>query len=436
MTNTNKYCRAREEALLALVSIEEGLWAKEALDRFTDLGDKALSTEITYGTLQNKLLLDYILGFYLKYPLPKLTPHIRNILRSALYQLQFLDRTPPKKVIYDSVKLAGRFGHKGVQGLVSGVLNSVLREKRWTLPETTLERLSIQYSHPLWLVKRWYRDLGEKETEELLKWNNKRHDLCVRINTLVTTPEAYSRVLNDSGIAFKVDPEIKQAFYIAKSGSVVELPNFSAGAIQPQSKASILTALALDPQPGEKIADLCAAPGTKTGHLAELMANTGHITAVDLSWARLELAKRNLERLKVTNVEFLVADAIQVNLSMQDRILVDVPCSGLGTLSHRPDARYQKTEADLLELPKLQLSILKRAASLLKPGGVLVYSSCTTEKRENSNVIELFFNENNNFYEEEIPLIKGLCRKKYGYQSYSHKTDTDGFYYCRLRKRQ
>ena len=435
MTNTNKYYRAREEALLALVSIEEGLWAKEALDKFTDSGDKALSTEITYGTLQNKLLLDYILGFYLEYPLQKLTPQIRNILRSSLYQLQFLDRMPPKKVIYDAVRLAGRFGHKGVQRLVSGVLNSVLREKRWTLPEATLERLSIQYSHPLWLVKRWYQDLGVRETEDLLKWNNKRHDLCVRVNTLVTTPEEYSRVLTDLGIAFRVDPEIKQALYIAKSGSVLEMPHFSEGAIQPQSKASMLAAIALDPKPGEMITDLCAAPGTKTGYLAELMLNTGHITAIDLSLDRLDLAKKNLERLKVKNVEFLVADATQVNLPLQDRILVDVPCSGLGTLSHRPDARYHKTEASLLELPKLQLSILERAAYLLKPGGILVYSSCTTEKRENSNVIELFLKENNNFYEEEIPLIRGLYRDKYGYQSYSHKTDTDGFYYCRLRKR-
>lgn len=435
MTNTDKYYRAREEALLALVSVEEGIWAKEALDKFTDSGDKALSTEITYGTLQNKLLLDYILGFYLEYPLQKLTPQIRNILRSALYQLQFLDRMPPKKVIYDAVRLAGRFGHRGVQGLVNGVLNNVLRKKKWTLPETTLERLSIQYSHPLWIVKRWHQDLGARETEELLKWNNQRHDLCVRVNTLVTTPEEYSRILTDSEMDFRVDPEIKQAFYIAKSGSVVELPDFSKGTIQPQSKASMLVAIALDPKPGEMIADLCAAPGTKTGHLAELMKNTGHITAVDLSMERLELAKRNLERLRVDNVRFLGADATQVDLPLQDRILVDVPCSGLGILSHRPDARYHKTEASLVELPKLQLSILERAAYLLKPGGIIVYSSCTTEKRENSNVIELFLNENNNFYEEEIPLIKGLYRDKYGYQSYSHKTDTDGFYYCRLRKR-
>lgn len=436
------YYRAREEAILALVLIEDGAWAKETLDKILqgkEVTLRNLTTEIVYGSLQNLYLLDHILSFYLKRPLEKLTPHIRNILRSALYQLEFLERVPKKQVVFDSVRLAGRYGHKGVQGLVNGVLNTVLREKKWTLPTSVLERLSIQYSHPSWLVKRWLEYLSEEDTEELLKWNNRRNPLCIRVNTLVTAPEEYMEKLEEAKISYEIDTDIKQALLLNRSGSVTELPGFYDGAIQPQSKASMLSALVLNPQKDEYVADLCAAPGTKTSHISELMQNSGRVFAVDISKARLELAKANLARMKVTNVEFIVEDATKINLPLMDKILVDAPCSGLGTLNHRPDARYQKTEESFIDLPELQLAILEKAASLLKPGGVLVYSTCTTEKRENSEVVERFINERAKTYGEfledkEIPLIDGLVRQNYGYQSYSHKTNTDGFYYCRLKK--
>lgn len=431
----DRYYRAREEATLALVHVEEGMWAKEALSYLSDRGDKALSTEIVYGTLQNLLLIDHILSFYLKYPLSKLTPHIRNILRGAIYQLHFLDKVPQKIVVYDSVRLAGRYGHKGVQGLVSGVLNNFLREKRWVLPQETAKRLSLEYSHPQWLVERWLETLGKEETEALLKWNNSRTPLCVRVNTLVNSPKDYAKILEKANIPFAIDTDINQAFYLEKTGSVTELPGFASGSIQPQSKASMLVAYLLEPKPNESILDLCAAPGTKTSHIAEFMKNTGTITAVDISEKRLESAQVNLERLKVTNVSFVAKDARYFQIASQDKILVDAPCSGLGILKNRPDARYQKTKESLEDLPKLQLEILNNAATLLRPGGILVYSTCTLEKRENSKVIEQFLLKHNEFYEEEIKGITGLTREKRGYQSYPHKTHTDGFYYCRLRKR-
>ncbi len=197
----------------------------------------------------------------------------------------------------------------------------------------------------------------------------------------------------------------------------------------------MLVAYLLEPKPNESILDLCAAPGTKTSHIAEFMKNTGTITAVDISEKRLESTQVNLERLKVTNVSFVAKDARYFQINSQDKILVDAPCSGLGILKNRPDARYQKTTESLEDLPKLQLEILNNAATLLRPGGILVYSTCTLEKRENSKVIEQFLLKHNEFYEEEIKGITGLTREKRGYQSYPHKTHTDGFYYCRLRKR-
>ncbi|MFA6693772.1 MAG: 16S rRNA (cytosine(967)-C(5))-methyltransferase RsmB [Bacillota bacterium] len=436
MTENTKYYWAREQATLALVAVEEGMWAKEAIDNYgkKDQVVKALFTEIVYGTLQNLLFLDHVLSFYLKRPLQKLTPHIRNILRSALYQLHFLDRVPHSQVIYDAVRLAGRYGHKGVQGFVNGVLNSFLREQKWHLPESQLDLLSIQYSHPKWLVERWVEDIGVNDTEQLLKWNNNRHPLCVRVNTLVITPQEYVRLLEEQKIEYLQDAEIDQALLLPKSGNVTELPLFFEGAVQPQSKASMLTAFILGAKPNESIADLCAAPGTKTSHIAELMENTGELIAVDISSERLELARTNLERLKVKNVEFIEGDATNISLPKFDRVLVDAPCSGLGTLSHRPDARYQKTEKSLEGLPELQLAILSHAASLVKQGGVLVYSTCTTETKENSGVITRFLERESRFSEDEnIPTIAGLIKQKHGFQSYPHKTDTDGFYFCRLK---
>lgn len=437
MTKNNEYYWAREKAALALVAVEGGMWAKDALEKFTgkDKTTDALLTEIVYGTLQNLLFLDHVLSFYLKHPLEKLTPHVRNILRSALYQLHFLDRVPKSQVIYDAVRLAGRFGHKGVQGLVNGVLRSFLREKKWQLPTPVLDRLSVQYSHPKWLVERWVEELGAEETERLLKWNNSRHPLCVRVNSLVIDADEYVQLLDEQGIKYFRDHDIPAAVYLPKSGRVGDLPLFAEGAVQPQSKASMLVALILGAQPHEVVLDLCAAPGTKTGHIAELMKNTGKITAVDISEERLVLARENLARLKVKNVQFVQSDATQLELPQFDRVLVDAPCSGLGTLAHRPDARYQKTEESLRSLPELQLQIINRAAKLLKPGGVLVYSTCTTEKAENWQVVENFLQLNPDFVEEEeIPQITGLVKTQHGFQSYSHRTDTDGFYYCRLRK--
>ncbi len=431
----DKYYRARAEATLALIHVEEGIWAKEALDKLSTNVDKGLATEIIYGTLQNLLFIDHILSFYLKHPLQKLTPPIRNILRSAVYQLNFLDRVPAKKVIFDSVRLAGRYGHKGVQSLVSGVLNNIVREKKWTLPDDDLKRLSLQYSHPEWIVSRWLEELGLVATEQLLAWNNQRQPLCLRVNTLVNSAQDYMQKLTLAGVDYKQDPEIKEALYLSKPGEVTELPGYNSGAFQPQSKASMLVALILDPKPGEKVADFCAAPGTKTGHIAELMANQGQITAIDISEERLTKAKENLARLQVTNVKFLAQDATKVDLELQDKILVDAPCSGLGTLSHRPDARYQKTETSLQGLPEIQLAILKNAARHLKPGGEIVYSTCTTEKRENAEVVENFLREHEDFFEVEKIPFRGLIKQSKGYMSWPQNTKTDGFYYCRLKKK-
>ena len=252
---------------------------------------------------------------------------------------------------------------------------------------------------------------------------------------MVIDADEYVQLLDEQGIKYFRDHDIPAAVYLPKSGRVGDLPLFAEGAVQPQSKASMLVALILGAQPHEVVLDLCAAPGTKTGHIAELMKNTGKITAVDISEERLVLARENLARLKVKNVQFVQSDATQLELPQFDRVLVDAPCSGLGTLAHRPDARYQKTEESLRSLPELQLQIINRAAKLLKPGGVLVYSTCTTEKAENWQVVENFLQLNPDFVEEEeIPQITGLVKTQHGFQSYSHRTDTDGFYYCRLRK--
>ena len=409
MTKNNEYYWAREKAALALVAVEGGMWAKDALEKFTgeDKTTDALLTEIVYGTLQNLLFLDHVLSFYLKHPLEKLTPHVRNILRSALYQLHFLDQYPKVRLSMMQLGWQGASATKA-WGLVNGVLRSFLR-KKVAAADACVDRLSVQYSHPKWLVERWVEELGAEETERLLKWNNNRHPLCARVNSLVIDADEYVQLLDEQGIKYFRDHDIPAAVYLPKSGRVGDLPLFAEGAVQPQSKASMLVALILGAQPHEVVLDLCAAPGTKTGHIAELMKNTGKITAVDISEERLVLARENLARLKVKNVQFVQSDATQLELPQFDRVLVDAPCSGLGTLAHRPDARYQKTEESLRSLPELQLQIINRAAKLLKPGGVLVYSTCTTEKAENWQVVENFLQLNPDFVEEEeIPRLQVL----------------------------
>ena len=450
-SETAKSCR--ELAVEILLKVDERkAYADILLDHALKTAslspqDQALLTQLIYGALRWRGRIDWQLSRVLPRPLAGMNGYLRNLLRLTLYQLFFLDRVPDYAAVNEGVELAKRRGGPKAAGLVNAVTRRLLREKDHLadLPEGDAARqLSVQWSHPEWLVKKWLGYFGGKETEALLRANNEESPLVLRANRLKVDREALLQKLTAAGIEAIRSSWAPQAIVLKTGSPVVKLPGFAEGLFQVQGEASQLVAFLLDPKPGERVLDACAAPGGKTTHIAELMEDRGELVANDISARGLEKLKENVQRLGLTCVEAVAADVTQglkgQLASPYDRILADVPCSGLGTLRSHPEAKWHREEKDIGRLSRLQRKILEQLPRYLKPGGILVYATCTLTREENEEVVEDFLRDHDDFALENgadfLPEpARRLVRGNY-FLALPHKHGTDGFFAARMRKQR
>ena len=419
----------REAALLALYEIEyngaySNMAVKDVLPKLEDSRDKGLVTRLVYGVVRKKLTLDYIISKYSKVKIKKLSKYVLLILRMGVYQLYFTDKIPESAAVNESVKLAKKYCGKSA-GFVNGILHSVIRGKdTLEYPKDKIENLSVVYSFPEEMVELFW-DTGF--LEDLLSALNEEPETTVRVNTL-KDEELETRC--------EVSPVYSGA-RILKGTDVAENPDYKKGRIIPQDVAAMMASIALSPKPDETCIDMCAAPGGKTTHMAELMKNRGRIYAFDIHPHKIEIIKKNAERMGISIIDAKIGDASELNeelIGKADKVLCDVPCSGLGIIRRKPDIKWNKD--DIESLPEIQYQILKNASQYLKPGGELVYSTCTILKRENEDVVMRFLEENKEFELLPIELPEKLHRENKGYITlYPNIDGTDGFFICKMKRK-
>lgn len=386
----------RRLALDLLIAIEtKGAYSNLALKdlpRDLDPRDRGLVVSLVQGVTRMRRMLDTALAQLLtKTPLDSLTPPIRNILRMGAYQLLCTD-IAPHAAINESVKLARKFGHEGVSRLTNGVLRSLQRQAdSLTWPQDDpIVALGIRQSLPDWLVRRWAEQFGLEEAANLAKSANHPLPLTLRVNTLATSRDAFLARLAELGIAAEASPVDPDGVRLPEAVPLARIPGYNEGHWYVQGEAAMLVSRVVDPQPGETVADIGAAPGGKTTHLAALMNDQGRVLAVDPHAGRLGLLAENAKRLGVTMVETRTQDGTEPLGEGVDRSLVDAPCSGFGVMYRKADLRWRATPAEVDALPALQRRILDAAAADVKPGGVLVYATCTVNRAENQDVVRGF----------------------------------------------
>ncbi|MFE8699025.1 16S rRNA (cytosine(967)-C(5))-methyltransferase RsmB [Cytobacillus sp. FJAT-54145] len=406
--------------------------------------DVGLLTELTYGTLQRKMTLDFYLQPFLNNK-KKIESWVIQLLRLTLYQMVYLDKIPDRAAIFEAVEIAKRRGHKGIAGVVNGVLRSIQREGLPSLDTITdqAERLSVETSHPVWLVKRWINQLGYDKAKEMCEINLTAPLQTGRVNTARISREECLKKLQDEGFQVEESPIIPEAIKCLK-GNLANSNAFKEGYVTIQDESSMLVAYALGLEQGETVLDACAAPGGKSTHIAEKLQNTGQVISLDLHEHKVKLIGENAERLGLTNIETRALDSrkVQEHFSKEtfDRILLDAPCSGLGVMRRKPDMKYTKKEQDVAQLHTIQLSLLHSVAPLLKKGGILVYSTCTVDQEENEHVMKLFLKENQDFEEDSsvsdrMPKAIRPLMNDFDLQILPQDFGSDGFYIASLRKK-
>ncbi|KQL19044.1 16S rRNA (cytosine(967)-C(5))-methyltransferase RsmB [Cytobacillus solani] len=406
--------------------------------------DIGLLTELTYGTLQRRMSLDFYLEPFLNGN-KKVESWVKQLLRLTLYQMVYLDKIPDRAAIFEAVEIAKQKGHKGISGMVNGVLRNIQRQGLPSIEtlEDPIERLSIETSHPLWLVKRWVDQLGIEQAKQMCEINLTAPLQTARVNLTKISKEDCILKLNEEGFQVEASPVLPEAIKCYR-GNLANSVAFKEGYITIQDESSMLAAYALGAEVNERILDACAAPGGKSTHIAEKMQNTGQVISLDLHEHKVKLIKENATRLELTNIEPSALDSRKVQEYFEkesfDRILLDAPCSGLGVMRRKPDMKYTKKEEDLMQLSSIQLNLLKAVSPLLKKGGILVYSTCTVDREENQLVVESFL-KNDVDFEEDLtikdrmpaairPLVNG-----FELQILPQDIGSDGFYIACLRKK-
>lgn len=364
--------------------------------------DKALLFEIVHGVIRWMLRLDWILSQFYKGNFLKLNPDVQNALRVALYQILFLDKIPEYAAINESVEFVKKNQGKKAADLTNAVLRNILRNKEnISFPDKKTDLISFlssYYSHPIWLVKRWLKQFDEKFVTELLESNNKKSKLHLRVNRLKSSIPEVAEIFTDTDISYTKSRYFDEFVELTNVSNIADLEYFKKGYFNIQDTATAFSVKLLDVKPDDRVLDMCSAPGGKTSFLAAEMENQGEITAVDLHKSRIDLLETNLERLGVKNVITFAGDILKFKDEKKfDKILADVPCSGSGTISKKPDIKWKRSINDFYEMPKLQFKILEKSASLLKKGGELVYSTCSIDKEENYGIIEKFLRKYSNF---------------------------------------
>lgn len=363
--------------------------------------DKALLYELVHGVIRWQGRLDWILSGFYKGQFSKAIPVLKNALRVALYQIMFLDKIPEYAAINEAVEFVKKLQGQKPADITNAVLRNITRNRgNFRFPDPTdnlLGYLSAVYSHPAWIIKRWIGRYGVDFTEAMLSANNERPFPTLRVNTLKVAPDEFPRLLDEAGLRHTKGRYLPDFVKLQNLANLGEWRLFTDGMFTVQDEGQGFACRLLQVKPGMRVLDLCAAPGGKSAYLAALMENQGEIIAVDRFEARLALVEKTLKRLGVTIAVMEAADATTYNGGAFDAVLADVPCSGFGTLSKKPDIKWKRDLNDIKQLAALQYKILNNAAHMVKPGGALVYSTCTIEPEENTQVVLSFLEQHPEF---------------------------------------
>jgi 16S rRNA (cytosine967-C5)-methyltransferase len=363
--------------------------------------DKALLYEIVHGVIRWMGRLDWVLNGFYKGQFSKAIPNLKNGLRVALYQILFLDRVPDYAAVNEAVEFVKKLQGQKPADLTNAILRNIVRSKsaiRYPDPdEDIVGYLSAYYSHPSWMVKRYIARFGREETEKLLLANNEKPFLTLKINSVKTNPEEFKSLLDSVNLRYMPGKYLPEFFKLQNLTNITAWEYFSKGYFNIQDESAGLACRLLDVKPGMRVLDLFAAPGGKTAYIAGLMGDEGEIVAVDKFDIRLQILEKNIERLGFKSVKSFASDALHFNDGLFDRVLADVPCSGTGTLSKKPDIKWKKNLLDLHRMTEPQLKYINKAASLVKPGGFFVYSTCSIEPEENFEIVKIFLDNNSNF---------------------------------------
>ncbi|MDI3518374.1 MAG: rRNA (cytosine967-C5)-methyltransferase [Caldanaerobacter sp.] len=404
--------------------------------------DAAFVKELVYGVIERKYTLDFILSFFIK---KSADTKALLLLEMGLYQLLYMDKVPDYAAINETVEIAKKFLSKKGASFLNAVLRSYLREKekvKFPDKQNFPYYLKVTYSYPDWIIERFLKNFDADKVEKLLASLNEKPEISYRVNTLKISAEELQEKLKREDISYKKGYYLEEALYIDLKNPESH-PIYKDGLIHPQDEASMLVSRILSPQKGERILDVCAAPGGKTTHISQIMENTGEVVAFDLHPHRLKLIEENCRRLGVTNVKTEVFDATFVNesyLEKADRVLADVPCTGIGIIRKKPDIKLKSYDKEELRgLIERQYRILKSSSLYVKKGGVLVYSTCTIGREENQEVIERFLKEHKNFepadISEDLPLNLKVKTSDLGYiQTTPLEHKIDGFFIAKLKR--
>ena len=424
-------------------TFQEGAYADrafraEATRAGLDGRDRAFAQRLAYGAIQNRATLDYVATSLSARAAEAIDPPIMNALRLGIYQLALMDGVPDHAAVGETVDLAKRYGQGGHR-FVNAVMRRAAREAGDLIAELTDDtpaEAAVRHSHPEWLVRMWWDALGAEQTVALLERDNGPAENALRINALLVTGPEVAEELASQGVESRPVDDLPEALVVTGQFDAHGSNLFRSGAVMPQSRASMLVAHAVDPQPGDRVLDMCAAPGAKTTHLAALLGNDGEVVAVEKHGGRAKSLAENCERLGADCVTVREADAGDVD-GEYDRVLLDPPCSDLGTLQARPDVRWKKDEASVARVAAEQARLFDAAADRVRAGGTLVYSTCTISPDENERQVASFLERRPGFRVDAMPepvasyvdpADGGLA------QVLPHRHGTDGFFIARLTR--
>ncbi|CAM3948590.1 16S rRNA (cytosine(967)-C(5))-methyltransferase RsmB [Paenibacillus alkaliterrae] len=450
----------RELAMDTLVKVSQtGAYSNLQLNRTLQeaqlqRADAGLVTELVYGTIQRQATLDYWLARFVSKGLHKLEPWVHQLLRMSAYQLLYLDRIPAHAAVNEAVTIAKKRGHAGISGMINGVLRSIDRG-RSELQAAEIKhadpimQIALRHSYPEWLVKRWAAAYGAETAEAICASGNEQPHASIRANTLRSSREALIEQLQAAGYSAEASSIAPAGIIVDRGGNLADTDGFREGLWTVQDVSSMLVAEVVAPKAGMQVLDCCAAPGGKSTHLAELMGGKGKVWANDLHAHKRDLIVSQTERLKLRNVEAITEDALKLGERFKprslDAVLLDAPCSGFGVIKRKPEIKWTKTAGDVSDIAALQQRLLNAVCELVRPGGVLVYSTCTIERAENEEQVARFLREHPEFQldanwpEDIVEQLReaGAIGNAFEGQAQllPQHFDSDGFFIARMLKR-
>ena len=431
---------ARTTALCALIATRrQGAWSDGILKEYVqrdrlERRDAALAATLTYGVMQNRMLLDHYLEQVVSGGLSRLQPAMLDILRLGAYQILLLDKIPDSAAVNEAVEQTKRYVNQKAAGMTNGALRALSR-KKGSLNEP--RDLATKYSHPQALVELLMQSVGENQIEPFLRADNEPAPTCLQINPLLSDPDEVERALTEQDILFRKHPWLPGCYLVTGTGNLARLDLFASGKVYVQDASAKLAAMAAGVQPGMRVLDTCAAPGGKSFALAMEMKNEGSVTSCDIHAHKISLIEKGAARLGISIITAREADASKFQEAFKDGfdvVVADVPCSGLGVIRKKPDIRY-KDLAPTERLPAVQAAILENVSRYVRPGGALLYSTCTVLRRENEDVANAFLARHPAFHLEAFTVPDGLGGQNGGMLTlYPHVHESDGFFICKLRK--